>query len=138
MGEPSSERWVLGEVILAAHVAIIGFNLFGLVAIPLGAWRGWRFVRRRVWRLLHLGSFAVVALQAILGRACFLTDWEADVVGDPLHAPLIMRWVNAVIFWPLPMWVFDAVYVALFVYVVALLWLVPLHTAARAGVAGRH
>lgn len=121
----------LGEAILAAHVAVIGFNLFGLVAIPLGAWRGWPFVRRRAWRLLHLASFAVVALQAILGRACFLTDWEADVVGDPSHAPLIMRWVNSLIFWPLPMWVFNTVYIALFVYVLALFWLVPPAKAAR-------
>ena len=96
-------RWLFGEAILAAHVAIIGFNLLGLVVIPLGAWRGWSFVHGRNWRLLHLASLGVVALQASLGRTCFLTDWEADVVGDPSHAPLIMRWVNAVIFWPLPL-----------------------------------
>ncbi len=122
----------MGEVILAAHVAIIGFNLFGLVAIPLGAWRRWPFVHGRVWRLVHLASLGVVALQALLGRACFLTDWEADVVGDPSHAPLIMRWVNALIFWPLPMWAFTAAYIALFVYVLALLWLVPLGARVRA------
>jgi len=122
----------VGEVILAAHVAIIGFNLFGLVAIPLGAWRRWPFVHGRVWRLVHLASLGVVALQALLGRACFLTDWEADVVGDPSHAPLIMRWVNALIFWPLPMWAFTAAYIALFVYVLALLWLVPLGARVRA------
>jgi hypothetical protein len=64
--------------VLATHLVVIGFNLFGLVAIPLGGWRGWRFVRVRWWRLLHLGSLALVAVQALFGRACFLTLWRKD------------------------------------------------------------
>ena len=87
MIDGSAGRWLLGEAILAAHVAIIGFNLFGLIVIPIGAWLQWSFVRGRIWRLLHLASLGAVALQAGLGQACFLTVWEADVVGDPSHAP---------------------------------------------------
>jgi hypothetical protein len=116
---------LLAELTLAVHVAIIGFNVFGLIVIPLGAYRGWAFVRGRVWRTLHLASFAVVAAQSLLGRACFLTDWQAVLTGEASRQPLIMRWVNSVIYWPLPMWVFDAVYIAAFAYVVALYWLVP-------------
>ena len=62
----------LAAAILAAHLAIILFNLFGLIAVPLGAVCGWRFVRVRWWRLLHLVSLAAVAAQAVLDRACFL------------------------------------------------------------------
>jgi hypothetical protein len=115
---------LLAELVLTLHLAVIGFNILGLVIIPLGAWRGWAFVRVRFWRVLHLLSFAVVALQALLGRACFLTDWEAALTGGS-RQPLIMRWVNSVIFWPLPMWVFEALYVLLFGYVLALYWLIP-------------
>ena len=39
--------------------------------------------------------------------------------------PLIMRWVNSLIYWPLPVWAFSAAYLALFVYVAALWRLVP-------------
>ncbi len=113
------------EAILAVHLVVIGFNLFGLVAIPLGAWRGWAFVRLRWWRLLHLASMAAVAVQAVLGRACFLTDWQAALEGGAEAEPLLMRWVNSVIYWPLPLWVFTAAYVALFAYVLALWRLVP-------------
>ncbi|HTX48263.1 MAG TPA: DUF2784 domain-containing protein [Caulobacteraceae bacterium] len=120
---PTVSTWLAG-LVLAVHVAIIAFNVFGLVAIPLGAWRGWSFVRVRSWRILHLLSFAVVALQSVLGRACFLTDWQADLTGGG-DQPLIMRWVNSVIFWPLPVWVFEALYIALFASVLALYWLVP-------------
>lgn len=125
------DNTLLAEAVLALHLAIIGFNVFGLIAIPIGAWRGWKLVRAPLWRLLHLVTFAIVALQAVAGRACFLTDWEDALSGAPSTQPLIMRWVNQVIFWPLPMWVFDALYLALFVYVLALLWLVPLRGWGR-------
>jgi hypothetical protein len=112
----------LGQVVLALHIVVIAFNAAGLVVIPLGAVLGWRFVRLRWLRLLHLGSLAVVAVQAVMGRACFLTDWQGALTGGGTEDPLIMRWVNGVIYWPLPMWVFTALYVAVFAYVVALWW----------------
>jgi hypothetical protein len=114
----------LGPLVLGAHLGVIAFNLFGLIAIPLGAARGWRWVRIFWWRALHLTSLGLVALQAMLGRACFLTDWQDALTGGGAHDPLIMRWVNGVIFWPLPMWAFTAMYVALFAYVAGLWWLV--------------
>ena len=117
---------ILAEAILAAHLAIILFTLFGLIAVPLGAvWR-WRFVRVRWWRLLHLVSLAAVAAQAVLGRACFLTIWQAALTGATgSPTPLIVGWVNRVIYWPLPLWVFAALYLLVFGYALALLWLVP-------------
>lgn len=109
---------VAGQFVLAIHVAVIAFNLFGLVAIPLGAALGWRWVRILWWRALHLASLAVVALQAALGRACFLTDWQDALTGGGAHDPLIMRMVNRLVFWPLPLWAFTAAYLAVFAYVI--------------------
>jgi hypothetical protein len=111
------------QLLLALHLVVIAFNVTGLVVIPLGAKLGWRLVRIRWLRLLHLASLAVVALQAAFGRACFLTIWQSDLTGGR-EAPLIMRWVNSVVFWPLPIWVFTALYLAVFAYVVALWWAV--------------
>jgi hypothetical protein len=125
----------LGQLVLAAHLAVIAFNIFGLVAIPLGAARGWSWVRILWWRALHLASLAVVALQAVLGRACFLTDWQDALTGGGARDPLIMRWVNGLIYWPLPMWVFTAGYLAVFAYVAALWWFV--RPGTRAAVTGR-
>lgn len=115
----------LAELVLAIHVVVILFNVFGLVAIPLGGWRGWRFVRIFWWRALHVAAMAVVAIQAVAGRACFLTLWQDALAGaGPARTPLIMGWVNRLIFWPLPLWVFAIAYVLLFLYVIALCWLV--------------
>jgi hypothetical protein len=117
---------ILAEAILAAHVAVILFNVFGLIAVPLGALCGWRFVRIRWWRVLHVVLLGTVAVQAVVGRACLLTLWQAalaDGAGSP--TPLIMSWVNRIIYWPLPIWVFAVLYLLVFGYALALLWLVP-------------
>jgi len=120
---------ISASLVLALHVGVILFNLFGLVAIPLGAWRGWRFVRIFWWRVLHLAVLAAVALQALLDRACFLTLWQsalqqgAGAAASP--APLIESWVNRLIFWPLPLWFFAAVYVGVWIYTLLLWRLVP-------------
>lgn len=122
----------LAYLILALHVVIIVFNVAGLIAIPIGAVRGWAFVRAPLWRILHLASLGIVAAQAIAGRACFLTIWQDEAAGTVgASEPLIMKWANAVLFWPLPMWAFSAIYVAIFIYVLALLWWIPPRWSAR-------
>jgi hypothetical protein len=123
---------ISAEIILAFHVAIILFNLFGLVAIPIGAWRGWRFVRIRWWRALHVAVLGAVAAQALLGRACFLTLWQAALeTGPGAPTPLVQRWIERLIFWPLPIWFFAGLYVAVFAYTIALWFLVPPRASAR-------
>jgi hypothetical protein len=114
----------LAQTVLAAHLGVIAFNVLGLIAIPVGAALRWRWVRIRWWRLLHLATWTVVAVQALLGRACFLTIWQDRLTGATPE-PLIERWVNGLIYWPLPIWVFGAMYLALFAAVIALWRIVP-------------
>lgn len=120
----SSSPQLLATAILLVHLGIVAFNLFGLVAVPMGKWLGWHFVWGIRWRLAHLVALAIVALQAVLGRACFLTLWENAIrsgadAGEP--PPLIATWVNSVLYWQLPLRAFAAIYVAVFVYAL-LLW----------------
>jgi hypothetical protein len=117
----------LAQAILGVHLAVIAFNVLGLVAIPLGAALRWRWVRVRWWRALHLVSWAVVALQAALGRACFLTIWQDELTGAQAQPPLIERTIERLVYWPLPIWVFGALYLVLFALVVGFWWLVPPH-----------
>ncbi len=123
---------MLAEIILSAHIAIILFNVLGLIAIPIGAACGWHFVHVAWWRLLHVGLLAVVAAQALAGRACILTLWQSGLAGsEATPTPLIMSWVDRLIYWNLPIWVFALLYVVVFSYALALLWLVPVHWARR-------
>jgi hypothetical protein len=120
---------LLARLVLAIHVGIIAFNVVALVVIPLGAWRGWGFVRILWWRALHLAILALVAVQALLARACFLTLRQSALqqrAGETApSAPLIERWVHSLIFWPLPLWFFAALYVAVCLYALLLWRLVP-------------
>ena len=120
------------DLVLAIHFAVIAFNVVGLIAIPLGAAFGWRFVRAPTWRVLHALSWGIVALQAVAGRACFLTDWQYDLAGGEGNAsPLVARLINAVIYWPLPLWVFAICYAAIFAIVLALFWIIPTRRISR-------
>ena len=116
--------------ILAIHLLIIAFNVAGCVLVPIGALLGWRWVREFWWRAAHLASLAAVALQALLGRACFLTIWQADLVHPGHVQPLIASWIDRLIYLPLPLWVFAAAYLVVFAYVVALwIWVRPCRRA---------
>ena len=119
----------LAQAILGLHAAIIAFNVFGLVAVPIGAARGWAFVRVFWWRALHMALLATVALQALLGKLCLLTWLEDELLRRAGQAsagtPLIQRWVEQVIFWPLPLGFFAIAYTVIFAYALALWWLVP-------------
>ena len=112
------------ELVLAIHLAVIAFNLAGLAVIPLGAHLSWRWTRILWWRALHAASWAIVALQAILGRACFLTLWQGQLAGAGPQPPLVARLVNRLIYWPLPIWLFSGLYLLLFAAVLAL-WAWP-------------
>jgi hypothetical protein len=124
---------IMVQAVLAVHVTVILFNVFGLVAVPIGAICNWRFVHIRWWRVLYLLSLAAVAAQALTGRACFLTIWQNDLTASAQPAtPLIVRWIDLLVYWRLPIWMFAALYVLVFAYALALLWLVrrqrPVHS----------
>jgi hypothetical protein len=119
----------LADAILWFHVGVVLFNVFGLVVVPVGAWRGWEIVRIFWWRALHLAMLALVAIQAVFGRACFLTIWQSDLLQQAGQAgssgPFIQQWATRLIFWPLPLWFFVVLYLAVWAYALALWWLVP-------------
>ncbi|HTY68565.1 MAG TPA: DUF2784 family protein [Alphaproteobacteria bacterium] len=120
----------LATAILVVHLAVVAFNVGGLILVPLGGWLGWGWVRRYWLRLLHLLSLAAVALQALFGRACILTIWQFALQsggrsGEP--EPMIATWIDRLLYWPLPHWVFVAAYVAVFAYTLLLWRWVPPH-----------
>ncbi len=119
------------SAVLYLHFAVVVFNVFWIVAIPLGALRGWTFIRSYSWRVMHLIVLAVVALQAVVGALCFLTTWQNALLraaGGPAEQPSpIETLVTRLVFWPLPLWAFVVLYAAAFAYAIAMWWLVPPH-----------
>jgi Protein of Unknown function (DUF2784) len=121
---------LLADAIVLLHLAYVGFVLLGYVAVPLGAALGWRWIRLRTWRRLHLAAIALVALEGVGGVMCPLTWLEAVLRGGHSPGSFVGRLVHAVLFYDLPPWVFTLAYVVLALLALALYRLVPPQPAA--------
>ena len=119
----------LADAILVLHTGLVAFVVIGAVAIPIGAWRGWPWVRGFAWRLAHLLLMAVIALQAWLGALCPLTVWEQALrrrAGQPAYAEsFVAHWLSRLIFYTAPWWAFVAAYSIFAVLVLGLWRVVP-------------
>ena len=116
---------IAADALLAAHFLLAAFVAGGLPLVWLGAAAGWRWVRNRWFRALHLAAIAIIALEGLLGVACPLTVWE-DLLRGGLHPQsFVGRWVQRVLYYDAPEWVFAALYVAWALATLVTLWLVP-------------
>lgn len=135
MDLPPTLAAALADAILALHVGIVAFVLLGALAIGVGAWRGWRWVRGFRWRLTHLLLMVFIAAQAWLGALCPLTVWEQALrrhAGQAVYAEsFIEHWLSRLIFFEAPWWAFVAAYSA-FAALIVLAWFrVPPHRRRR-------
>ncbi len=125
---PALAGW-LADAILVLHVGVVAFVVLGAVAIPLGAWRRWRWVRRFGWRATHLLLMGVIALQAWLGELCPLTVWEQALrrhAGEAVYREsFIEHWLSRLIFFEAPWWLFVAAYTGFAAFVLLLWRIVP-------------
>jgi hypothetical protein len=121
----SSIFLLLAGAVLALHVAIVAFVVAGLVLIVAGNRAGWRWVNALWFRALHLLTIAVVAAQAWLGVVCPLTTlemWLRTQAGAGTYSgSFIEHWMQALLYWHAPDWVFALAYSA-FALTVAFAW----------------
>lgn len=105
----------LADLIVTIHLGIVSFCILGELAILLGAFLGWAWIRRPCFRLLHLFLILYVASEAVLGLTCPLTKWEYELrlsAGQRTEEDLtfIARLVRTIIFYDFPPWVFTVLY----------------------------
>jgi len=117
---------LLADTVLLLHFAYVAFVVVGLVLILAGGALGWRWVRNPWFRAAHLAAIGLVVAEAWLGAMCPLTTLEADLrlrAGEPPYAPagFIAHWVQRILFWDAPGWVFTTLY-SLFGALVAAGW----------------
>jgi len=120
---------LLANLVIALHVAYVAFVVLGLAAILVGAAAGWRWVRNLWFRSAHLAAIALVLFESIAGIACPLTTLENSLrarAGQPGYAgAFIGCWLDRLIFFSAPGWVFIALYAAFTLAVALTLWFVP-------------
>jgi hypothetical protein len=116
---------LLADAVLVLHVGIVAFVVLGLLVIPMGARRRWRWVRDIRWRAVHVLLMLFIALQAWLGALCPLTLWEQALrrhAGQATYGEsFIEHWLARLIFFDAPWWAFVAAYTA-FAALVLLAW----------------
>lgn len=113
---------MLADTIVVVHLLIVLFVLTGVPLIYVGAARNWAWVRSLRWRLLHLVAIAAIATESLFGIDCPLTVWEDRLRGEHISTGFIERWIDRILFYDAPTWVFTAAYVA-FATLVAITWI---------------
>ncbi len=112
---------MLAGAVVIVHFLIVLFVVAGVPLIYVGVSRGWAWVRSWRWRLLHLGAIVIIAAESLLGIACPLTIWEDRLRGQEIATGFVERWIDRLLFYEAPAWVFTAAYVA-FAALVLLTW----------------
>ena len=113
------------DTLLVLHFAIVVFIVGGLVLTWGGALASWAWVRNPWFRYVHLGAIAFVALEAVIGMTCPLTVLEDALRGGSGPGSFIGRWVQRLLYYRAPEWVFTALYVAWAAATLVTLRLVP-------------
>ena len=110
---------------LALHVAIVVFVIGALVLVVAGNLRHWQWVNRLWFRVAHLAAIAVVVGESWFGLVCPLTTWEMWLrarAGTSTYAgSFIEHWLQRLLYYDAPGWVFTLAY-SLFGLLVAATW----------------
>ena len=119
----------LADAVLLLHFGVVVFVVGGLLAVGVGGWLGWAWVRARRLRWLHLAAVAFVVVQAWLGQLCPLTTLESWLrlrAGTaPYAQSFIGHWLHRLLYYVAPPWAFALAYTMFGALVLVAWWRVP-------------
>lgn len=124
------------DAILLLHVLVVIFNVFGLALIFVGNVLNWLWIRNPWFRLIHLFTIFVVVFLSWLNLICPLTSIEMALrtrAGDTAYSgSFISHWLETILYYQAPPWVFVIGYTIFGVIVIASWFLVrPRHFRAK-------
>ena len=128
--EPGFWYLLAADLLLFVHTLFVAFVVFGLLLIFVGKALHWSWVRNPWFRVAHLAAIGIVVLQAWAGVICPLTTWEMALrerAGDVTYTgSFIAHWLDAILYYQAPMWVFTVIYTVFAAIVVASwVWIRP-------------
>ncbi len=129
---------IAADGVLLVHLLFVIFVVFGLFIVLLGGTCGWCWVRNPWFRTTHLVCIGVVVIQSWLGILCPLTVWEMalrDKAGAASYTgSFIAHWVERLLYYQAPAWVFVTLYTVFGAAVVASwFWVKPRPFSRSAG-----
>jgi len=117
---------LLADAVLLLHFGVVVFVVGGLMLVVAGNLARWRWVNALWFRLAHLGAIALVVAQAWLGMVCPLTTLEmwlrVQARAEIYQGSFIEYWVQRILYYQAPGWVFALAY-TLFGLLVVAVWL---------------
>ncbi|RJG01050.1 DUF2784 domain-containing protein [Noviherbaspirillum sedimenti] len=120
---------LLANAVLIVHFAIVVFVVGGLVLVVAGNLIGWQWVNRIWFRVAHLAAIATVVVESWTDIVCPLTtleSWLRTKAGaDPYSGGFIEHWLQQLLFYEAPWWVFAVTYSAFGLLVAAAWWYFP-------------
>ena len=116
--------------VLLLHAAFVVFVIAGLVLTVAGRFFRWAWVRNLWFRITHLIAIGVVVAQSWADVVCPLTTLEMILrskAGEATYAgSFIAHWLEALLYFNAPTWVFAVCYSIFGALVVATwLWIPP-------------
>jgi hypothetical protein len=119
---------IAADVVVMIHVAYVLFVIIGLLLTIVGGLAGWKWVRNRWFRGIHLAMIGIVVFETWLGITCPLSVWEWQLrewAGQASYrGDFIANALDSWLFYDLPEWVFTAGYTAFGITVAATWWFV--------------
>jgi hypothetical protein len=120
---------LLADIVLLIHFGIVLFVIGGLLLIVAGNMLTWHWVNHLWFRILHLAAIAVVIAESWLGITCPLTTLESwlriQAGASPYRNSFIEHWIQSVLFYDAPSWVFTIAYTLFGLFVALAWWLFP-------------
>ena len=119
----------LADIVLSVHVIVVIFVVGGLVLIVAGNLLGWLWVNAPAFRIAHLVAIAFVVAETWVGIVCPLTTLEmwlrAEAGASTYSGSFIQHWLQRLLYYDAPPWVFIAAYSVFLLAVVAAWWYFP-------------
>jgi hypothetical protein len=102
------------DVIGVIHALLVLFVVGGQALILAGWAARWIWTRGRAFRFAHLAAIVFIVAQQWLGRLCPLTIWENELRrkagAQGYEGGFIEYWLEALIYYSAPAWVFTLAY----------------------------
>lgn len=107
---------IIADTILILHFLYVIFAVGGEIFIIVGGFLKWDIIRKFSFRVTHLISVVIVAIEASLGILCPLTVWENQfrlLSGQRVDSDItfIGRLFRKILFYDFPLWIFTLTYI---------------------------
>jgi hypothetical protein len=131
-----SHGLLLANAVLVVHAGIAAFVVVGLLLVIVGNLEHWGWVNNAWFRVAHVAAIGTVVAESWLGFVCPLTTlemWLRSRAGEASYGGgFIEHWLQQLLYYSAPPWVFVAVYTVFALLVLAAWWYFPPRFKSRA------